>query len=371
MNLPVVISERPREVGATLSRVSRIFRVTAGLLFGLAALILLSIAIGPVAIPLETVFSILLYQATFGAFPSSACLGSNVTPAQCSVLIEVVNARIPAVFLAVAAGGALGLSGATLQGLFRNPLADPYLLGISAGAAIGATFLYAFDLRLTYSAWALPLFAFMGALVPGMIVWAAARSGRNSPETLLLTGVALNAFLSAILATLLLYNPTGDLQASFWLLGGMSGAGVGPDLLVFGVLLILGTWLALHGSRFNLLQLGPESAQGLGVDVRRTTMRAVLLTTIVTGTAVAFTGVIGFVGLVSPHIVRRILGYDYRIVLPVSAVIGGMFLTVAWDVSQVVIPSVVIPVGIPTAFVGAPFFVYLLYRRRRLAPMEA
>ncbi len=195
-----------------------------------------------------------------------------------------------------------------------------------------------------------------------MVYLAAGRA--RAVETLVLTGVALASLFSALLATFLLVNPLGEFQVSFWLLGGMSGATWGRAGIVLGAVLIAGGVVALQGRQLNILQLGPEVAQSLGVDGRRVARRLVLTTTLLTATAVAFTGVIGFVGLVSPHIIRRLVGPDYRVVLPLSAAMGSVFLAAAWDLAQVVVPSVVLPVGIPTAFVGAPFFVYLLYRRR-------
>jgi len=335
---------------------------------GLAAFVVGSAAIGPVAIPPATAIGIVVHELTGGAVGAGAC-GSGVDPAQCAIWVEIVwDARMPAILLALVAGAALGLSGATLQGTFRNPLADPYLLGLSAGAALGASSVYTFDLFAAERGLALPAFAFAGGLVPGLLVYAAARDGRRSPETLLLTGVALNALFSSVLSSLLLYNPAGNVPLSFWLLGGLGDASWVNDALVFAVVLAIGAGTSLAGSELNLLQLGPDVAQSLGVDARRTTRRLILLATLATAAAVAFTGIVGFVGLIAPHLVRRIVGVDYRRILPLTALGGGAFLLGAWDVAQVVVPSVVIPVGIPTAFAGASFFLYLLYRRGGVGP---
>jgi iron complex transport system permease protein len=329
---------------------------------GLSLLVVLSVAVGPEPLPWQATLAIFLHQASGGRLVSDPCPG--VSAAQCHIWVEVVwGARLPALLLALVAGAALGLSGAGLQGVFRNPLADPYLLGLSAGAALGASSVYTFDLYPAARGLALPLFAFGGGLVPGAVIYAAARSGKNSPQTLLLTGVALNAFFSAILATFLLYNPVANLSVNFWLLGSLEYAGWSHDGLVLSVVLIVGLLLVLRGQELNLLQLGPDVAQSLGSDPHRLTRQVVLLTTVVTAAVVAFAGIIGFVGLVAPHVVRRLVGVDYRRVLAMSALAGGAFLVVAWDVAQVVIRSVVIPVGIPTAFFGALFFLYLLYRR--------
>ena len=341
-------------------------RWIALLLLGISgvALVLFSPLIGPVPIPVAVVETILAHQTLGPLLTGSACGGYSVSERQCGIWVEIVwQARMPAIMLALAAGAALGLSGGSLQGVFRNPLADPYLLGLSSGAAMGAAVLFVFHVDLASAYLALPAFAFLGGLVPGVIVYLAAGRAR-AVETLVLTGVALAALFSAFLATFLLVNPLGELQVSFWLLGGMTGATWPRTGIVVGAVLIAGGVVALRGRPLNVLQLGTDVAQSLGVDGRRVARELVMATTLLTATAVAFTGVIGFVGLVSPHIVRRLVGPDYRVVLPFSAAVGSVFLAAAWDLAQVVVPSVVLPVGIPTAFAGAPFFVYLLYRRR-------
>ncbi|MCI4336032.1 MAG: iron ABC transporter permease [Thermoplasmata archaeon] len=353
----------PRKTGLASWGARHPWALAATLLLGLCVLGALSAIVGPEPIPPAATLSILLHELTRGSWPAIACAGST-SSCQCSVWVEIVwGARVPALILAILAGAALGMSGAGLQGIFRNPLADPYLLGLSSGAALGASSIYTFGLYPGQRDLFLPIAAFLGGLVPGAVVYIAAGNERRSPETLLLTGVALNAFFSAILSSLLLYNPVVNISVSFWLLGGLSAASWSHDALLLGVLLVAGTLLALHGQELNVLQLGPEVAQSLGSDPRRVVRRVILLTTLVSATAVAFTGIIGFVGLVAPHVVRRLAGADYRRVLALSAIAGGGFLLVAWDLAQVVVPSVVIPVGIPTAFIGALFFLYLLYRR--------
>lgn len=335
-----------------------------GLVAGLAVLAALSTTIGPESIPASATLSILVHQLTQGAWPPNAC-GGITSAHQCAIWVEIVwGARVPALLLAILAGAALGISGAGLQGTFRNPLADPYLLGLSAGAALGASSVYTFGLYPGQRDVALPVIAFLGGLLPGAVVYLAAGNERRSPETLLLTGVALNAFFSAILSTLLLYNPVVNISVSFWLLGGLSAASWQHDAILLAVVLVAGSVLALQGTELNLLQLGPDVAQSLGSDPRRLVRRVILLATVLSACTVAFTGIIGFVGLVAPHVVRRLAGVDYRRVLALSALAGGGFLVLAWDIAQAVIPAVVIPVGIPTSFIGALFFLYLLYRRR-------
>jgi iron complex transport system permease protein len=343
-----------------------ILKWIAGLV-GLAILVVAPL-VGPVAIPPDLIGRILLYGVTFGHYPSTACAGIAVVPRLCDAYQTILwQERLPEILLALLAGAALGISGATLQGVFRNPLADPYLLGLSTGGTLGAATLLIFKIGLADSDLLLPLFAFLGAFLTGVAILAAARGSQGSVETLLLTGVALASFLSAVLSIVLLYNPLGSLQVSYWLLGGLGGATWDRDGIVAGGLLVGASLLVLEGRRLNVLQLGPEVAQSLGVDVPRTRVRLLLLASLVTATAVAFTGVIGFVGLVSAHVVRRLAGVDYRKVLPGAALVGGLFLLAARNLADGALPGTILPVGIFTSFAGAPFFLYLLYRRRGLS----
>ncbi|MCI4345368.1 MAG: iron ABC transporter permease [Thermoplasmata archaeon] len=308
---------------------------------------------------------ILLHQTSFGLLFPSAC-PSETLPLRCAAWTEILwDAVVPEVLLALLVGAALGLSGATLQGTFRNPLADPYLLGISSGGTLGAAFLFIFRVGLAEANLVLPLLAFLGSLGTGALILLASRYLGGSIETLLLVGVALANVLSAVLSVVLLYNPVGSIQVSFWLLGGVGGASWGRDGLVLGGLLMAGAPLMLFGRQLNLLQLGPEVAQSLGVDARRVRHRLLLLASLATSVAVAFTGVIGFVGLIAPHVVRRVWSSNYRAVLPGSALVGAAFLLLARDLSVIAAPPGNLPVGLFTAFAGAPFFFLLLLRHRR------
>jgi iron complex transport system permease protein len=331
----------------------------------LAGAVFLSPLLGNVALPPELVLRILLGRLSGGIVFPVPCAGLGISATHCQAYTEIVwQERLPEVLLCLGAGGSLGLSGASLQGVFRNPLADPFLLGISSGGTVGAALVFVFRVDVAQQNLVLPAFAFAGALATGGVVLLAARSRFGSVETLLLTGVALSSFLSSTLSLILLLNPEGSLQVTFWLLGNI-GDGTWPvDGIVLGVLLVTGTILSLYGRELNLLQLGNDVANSLGVDARRVRLVILVLTSLTTAVAVAFTGIIGFVGLVSPHIVRRLFGSDYRLVVPGSAIIGGAFLLGARDLSLAVLPSSVLPIGIFTAFAGAPFFAYLLYRRR-------
>jgi iron complex transport system permease protein len=360
--------------GPELRRSRRVPRALLGAaLLGLVVLaVLLSPLLGNVPIAPATVLGILEHELSGGTLGPSTCPGLPPSSELCAAYFAIVwQSRLPEVLLALVAGAALGISGGTLQGVFRNPLADPFLLGLSSGGTLGAAFVIVDRIGIAEQNLLLPLFAFVGAVGTGLVVWAAARARAASVETLLLTGVALSSFLSAVLSLVLLSNPVGSEQVDFWLLGSLGDATWSADGIAIGVLLVAGTGLALYGRELNLLQLGPDVAQSLGVDARSVRLRLLLLTSVVTAVAVAFTGIIGFVGLVSPHVVRRIFGTDYRVVLPGAALVGGGFLVAARDLSLAVFPQSLLPIGIFTSFAGAPFFAYLLYRRRSAPGMGA
>ncbi|HTW39615.1 MAG TPA: iron ABC transporter permease [Thermoplasmata archaeon] len=335
-----------------------------GAALALAVAILFSPVIGSVAFSPWLVLRIVI---SGGGAIFAPCAAGTVS---CHVATIIVwQERVPEVLLAVVAGAALGISGGTLQGIFRNPLADPYLLGISTGGTLGASLVFVYGIGEADANLVLPLFAFLGCVATGGVILLAARGRYGSVETLLLTGVALNALLSSILTIVLLYNPIASLQVDFWLLGGLGNATWSVDGVALGVVLAVGAILAIHGRELNLMQLGNDVAQSAGVDVRRVRERLLLFTALATGTAVAFTGIIGFVGLAAPHVVRRVSSSNYRIVLPGAAIAGAAILLGARDFSLWVLPLTPLPIGIFTSAGGAPFFLYLLYRRRRVTTM--
>ncbi|HTT15315.1 MAG TPA: iron ABC transporter permease [Thermoplasmata archaeon] len=356
----------PREASRFLDWVS--YALLGAIGFALVGI--LSPLLGSVLIPPRDVFQILLHQLSGGALFPQPCAGTGTSARLCgaygTILWQIV---VPQILLALVVGAALGISGGALQGIFRNPLADPFLLGISSGGTIGAALIYVYQFEIVRADVYLPLFAFLGSITTGLVILGIARGRFSSVETLLLAGVALANLLSAILSLILLYNPAGSVQVTFWLLGGLGLATWSIDGIAFGAVLVIGTLLALHGRELNLIQLGNDVAQSAGVDARSVRLRVILLASMATAVAVAFTGIIGFVGLVSPHIVRRIARPDYRVVLPGAAIVGAVFLLAARDVSYLAFPGSVLPLGIFTAFAGVPFFLYLLYRQRRSTTM--
>jgi iron complex transport system permease protein len=279
----------------------------------------------------------------------------------------VVQVRLPRVILSVVVGAGLAASGTVFQGIFRNPMADPYIIGVSAGAALGATIAIVSGLTLAGSgAGAVTSLAFVGALGVTLLVYRLAWArGEVAVEHLLLAGIAVGAFLGAIISALQLFGGESLQQVIFWLMGGFSGRSWAHVRLA-ALPVAAGYAVArLLARDLNLMAMGDETARSLGVPVARA--RALLITagSLMAAAAVAVSGLIGFVGLVIPHLVRLLTGPDHRRLLPSAALAGGCILLLADTLARSVMPPADIPVGIVTAALGAPFFLYLLRRHRR------
>lgn len=317
----------------------------------------LSIAVGSVFISPRTVIDVLF----------SAIRGEVSALDPSGVYLKIItDLRIPHAVLLMLTGAALAGSGSAYQGLFRNPLADPYLIGVSSGAGLGAV--AAMMVRWPYTTLGLmviPAAAFAGGILTVLLVAQLARVGKTVPTTnLILAGVAASAFASALTSAMMI-NSTGELRrALVWMMGGSTQTGWGPvwGILPYMVVGLLG--LVIIGHPLNVLQFGDEQAQQLGIRVNRVRWYTIALATLSTAAAVAYTGIIGFLGLVVPHIVRLIWGGDYRRLIPVS-MIGGAGLLLLMDViARSVIAPQEIPVGIVTALLGGPFFLWILKRSK-------
>lgn len=274
--------------------------------------------------------------------------------------------RLPRVLLALVAGAGLSAAGATWQGLLRNPLADPYLIGVSAGGALGAAIALFLGEHLPFGGGGIPVCAFLGSLAAVGVIYGLAGPGRGvSMERLLLVGVALGSFLSALLSLILFSHADSMGNLYLWMLGGFAGRGW-SDLLDALPFLALGLGLILSQLRhLNVLQLGSERARSLGVDTRRSHGLLLVGATLVTASIVATCGMIGFVGLVVPHVARLLVGPDQRRLLPTACLLGANLLVVADLVARTVWAPVEVPVGVLTAMLGAPFFLHLIRRRGR------
>jgi iron complex transport system permease protein len=274
--------------------------------------------------------------------------------------------RVPRVLLAFLVGGGLGVTGAALQALVRNPLADPYLLGLSGGAGLGAVAAIALN---TGAAWAVPLAAFAGALAAVALVYRlAVVSGRRlDPRVLLLAGVVVGAFAAAIMSAIIVLSDAPQLRnAILWLLGGLGSASWDALLLLslYSVVPLAALWFVAR--QLDLLALGEETAAHLGADPERLKRTVYLAASLLTAASVATCGIIGFVGLVIPHAVRRAWTPLHRILVPASFLAGGAFLVLADALARTVLRPVELPVGVVTALVGVPLFAVLL--RRTLTP---
>jgi iron complex transport system permease protein len=280
----------------------------------------------------------------------------------------LVRYRLPRIAAAGLIGAALAISGAVFQALLRNPLADPYILGISSGAAFGAVTALLLGFTAT-AGWGSPVgfAAFAGSVLTIWIVFGvAAAAGKRHPATLLLAGVVVNAFLSAVILFLTSIVQGNQLQATvFWLMGNLNtaGAGNGSILILMAIVLGLGLIVLMRlAAALNILSFSPEEAQAVGVCPVRTRRIAFGCAALMTSLAVSISGLIGFVGLMIPHAVRLVLGPDHRQLIPLSAIVGAGFLIVADTVSRIIIAPAQLPVGIVTALVGGPFFLLLLLR---------
>jgi iron complex transport system permease protein len=282
----------------------------------------------------------------------------------------IFDIRLPRVLLAALVGAALSQAGAVYQGLFRNPLADPYLIGVSSGAGLGATAAIALGLSVSWGGLgAVSLLAFVGALASTVLAYFLSRiGGRSSAMTLVLAGVAVGAFLSSVTTFLMFHAQDAfrTVHALGWMMGSFALSSWIKVRLMAPVLVLGGGLLWAYAHRLNVLQLDDEQAHQLGVPVERTRLILIVVATLVTSTAVSVCGVIGFVGLIVPHAVRLVWGPDHRFLLPMGALCGAAFMIVADGAARALISPAELPVGVVTAFCGAPFFLYLLRQRRSL-----
>ncbi|WP_372771850.1 FecCD family ABC transporter permease [Pantoea sp. WEP] len=276
--------------------------------------------------------------------------------------------RLPRVLLAMLTGMALAVSGAVMQGLFRNPLADPGLLGISSGAglAVALSVVLPVSLPPLLALWLPSLAAFAGSLVVTLLIFSFSRLAQGQLARLLLVGIAINALCGAAVGVLSwLSNDQQLRQLSLWGMGSLTGA-QWPSLLVCALLIVPALLLVqTRARRLNLLQLGEEDAHYMGVDVKRTQRQLLVLSALLVGTAVAVSGIIGFVGLVVPHVMRFCLGSDHRWLLPGAALAGAILLLLADTLARTVVIPAEMPVGLLTSLLGGPWFLWQILRQQR------
>jgi len=330
-----------------------------GLSVLLIAVAILATGIGSVDIPFSTTFSILIDKLPFVDI---------VQTWQNSINTVILEIRLPRVILAGLVGAALATAGATYQGLFRNPLADPYLIGVAQGASLGAVI--GFLIPVTWHGLGVnivPLLAFTGALLSTFIVYMLARVGKTLPvTTLILAGVALGALLGSIVSYLIISSGEKMHGIIFWLMGSFSLSQWSEIQIVLPYVAAGTAVIIIFARLLNVMQLDEEQAQQLGVNVERLKLILLAAATLITAASVSFVGTIGFVGIIIPHAVRLIWGADHRFLLPLSVLTGAIFMILADLAARTVLAPTEIPIGVITALCGAPFFLYLLRRRRRV-----
>lgn len=277
--------------------------------------------------------------------------------------------RLPRTVLIALTGMALGGSGTAYQGLFRNPLADPYLIGVASGAGLGAVI--AMSVKWPYTFWglmAIPMAAFLGALLTVTIVYFLARVGKTAPTTnLILAGVAISSFATSLTSFLMLHSEGELRRAMSWLMGGSIQLGWTSTLAILPYIVIALGVLTMNGYVLNLLQFGDDQAQQLGLNVARTKAILLIAASLATAAAVSFAGIIGFIGLIVPHTMRLWFGGDYRRLVPLSIIGGATALLISDVIARIVLAPQEIPVGIVTALAGAPFFLWILRRVKNQA----
>jgi len=282
-------------------------------------------------------------------------------------VIIISQIRLPRIFVAIFVGIALASAGVIYQGIFRNPMADPYIIGVSAGAAFGATIglLFATGIR-----WAnissTSIFAFIGAIGTTFLVYNISRvRGKTSVVTLLLSGVALSALLSSINSFILIFRTHDLAKVIFWLMGGLTSASWQQFFTISPIVILLLAISSYYMKDLNLISLGDERASQLGVHIDRVKIILLVLASLMAAAAVSVSGIIGFVGLITPHILRIIVGPDHKILYPTSAIAGGIVLLMSDTIARTILSPREIPVGIITSIIGVPFFLYLLIRSKK------
>lgn len=327
----------------------------------LVAVILISVSFGSVSIPITTIIQILLNATGFMHFSVDD-----------SLEVIILQVRLPEVIGAVLVGAALSVAGTLFQGVLRNPLADPYLIGTSSGAALGATVAFVLPFGTVYGSFfsLTPLLAFVGALLTVLFVYALAHSSGQTPVImLLLGGIVVSAILTAVQTLIINLWPSNDfgriLGLYNWLAGGIAVVGWN-SLAIIAVIVLIGLLGALTMSHvLDVFALGEDAALHLGLHIEWAKFLIVIIASLLTAAAVSISGLIGFVGLVTPHFMRLIIGPRHRILMPAAALSGAIFLTLADLLARSLLAPTVLPVGIFTALVGAPFFLYLLRRNKR------
>ncbi|HEU5224169.1 MAG TPA: iron ABC transporter permease [Actinomycetota bacterium] len=338
-------------------------RVILALVAALIAAFLVGVAVGAVWISPVATIRLIAWKLGLTGRPE------DVSPAAEVIVFQL---RLPRVLLAAIVGGALAASGAVFQGLFRNPLADPAIIGVSSGAALGAVVMIVTVGAGSLGAFAVPIAAFVGAMATAFVVYRLARIGPAvHVATLLLAGIAIAAVISSLMSLVMSFSGEEIRDIYAWLLGGLVAQGWRSVEIVLPVVAVgvAGAWLVGH--ELNLISLGEERAAQLGVELDRLKLTSIAVGALLAAAAVSVAGVIGFVGLMTPHLLRLVIGSDHRRLVPASVLGGATLLILADLIARTIVAPSELPVGVVTALLGGPFFIYLLRREGRRAGARA
>src|SRR5262245_45171856 len=345
------------QAGAVLT-LHRWIMVIGGLVLASLAVLVLCLQFGATAVDVRTVAAAVVHILRGGLADSPSLEASEI------IMVQI---RFPRVLMGFLVGASLAAVGVTLQALLRNPLADPYVLGVSSGSALGVSVAILFGIGWTFLLLPiLPLFGFAGGLLALLLIYRLAQSqGRLPVHSLLLAGVILNAILTALIMFITsIMEPNRSAGLMAWLMGSLTAPSY-PALAVFLLYMVVVLAILIRKAHvLNVLTLGEDTARSLGIETEWVKKELFALTALLTGAVVSFSGMIGFVGMVIPHMVRMVIGSDHRLLLPASTLVGGMFLVVADTIARTVLAPSELPVGIVTALTGGPFFLYLLLCRK-------
>ena len=338
------------------NKIAWLYVLSGGLLLGIS---LLGLFYSSVTVPVPTILHIILDKTLHMGWLSDVAKNEEMI---------IWNIRLPRVLLAFCIGASLALAGAAFQGLLRNPLADPYTIGVSSGASLGAVLVLFFQVSIVgLGSFTLPIVAILFGLISLLIVFGLVRLSSKSLaiETIILAGIIVSAFIGALVSLIISLSDRESMtQIIYWLYGSVGMRGWSHIQLIFPFMLIGSFILIYHYRELNALALGEDAADHIGVDVKKGKTFILIGASLLTGAAVAVSGSIGFVGLVIPHLVRLVTGPNHRHVLPLSLLIGGAFLILADLMARTIIAPKELPIGVITAMIGAPVFALLLIRER-------
>ncbi len=327
----------------------------------LALLAIISVTLGAADISFDAALKIILAEIPFVGDK----IDTTIYPKMFGPI--VINLRLPRIILSIFVGSLLAASGTVYQSVFRNPMADPFILGIASGAALGAALAMIFRLNVVdLGLGSVATAAFVGALLTTFVVYAiATKESKTSLLSLILSGIAISYLLGALLAILVTLNRESLERIVFWMYGSFAVSSWNEVIVITPIFLLTVLLIAFKGRVLNVMTLGEEAATSLGVNVKKQRFMLLFITSIATAATVSVSGIIGFVGLIIPHLVRLVNGPDNRALLPFSMISGAIFLLLCDAVARIALPPMEIPIGIITSLFGAPYFIYLIIKNRR------